>query len=461
MNYAEFINSKKHSASESGFEPLWFPTARPLFDFQEHIADKAIRKGRMGVFIDTGLGKTAVALTIAQNIVLKTNKKVLILTPLAVAFQFLKEAAEIGINDIEHTKDGKHTKKIVLCNYERLHYLKSDDFECVICDESSVLKNYSGKIKNQITEFVKKVPYRFLLSATPAPNSFIEVGTSSEALGYMGYMDMLSTFFASVKDTQDSRDKNIGENYYLKPHAKNSFFEWINTWAVMLKTPSDLGFSDEGYILPKLITNNHWVKSEIYSDETGQMLLLPIIAKDMHEIRNEQKQTEKSRCEMAVQLANNKTSVYWCNTNGESELLDKMDKNAVEITGSQSIEQKEETLKAFVNCEIPRIITKSKITGFGLNMQHCCHTVYFPTFSFEQWYQSVRRFWRFGQKNEVTVDVVLSAGQERILQALNEKQEKALDLYEQLLKSINSNYKEKELKALVKMEMPTFIGATA
>ena len=165
MNYKDFLKSKQHLLGSFGFEPNWFPDI--AFDFQEHIIEKAVRKGRMAIFADTGLGKTLMQLSIAQNIVNHTNKKVLILTPLAVGFQFLKEAEKIGIDDIEQTIKGQHTKKIVICNYERLHYLDSKDFEGVILDESSILKNFDGKIKNQVTAFVKKIPYRFLSTATP------------------------------------------------------------------------------------------------------------------------------------------------------------------------------------------------------------------------------------------------------------------------------------------------------
>jgi len=193
MEYKDFIEKKKHSIGNFGFNAVWFPEM--AFDFQKYIIEKSVQKGRIGVFADTGLGKTLIQLSIAQNVVLHTNKKVLILTPLAVAFQFILEAEKIGVDSIEYSKDGKHTKKIVICNYERLHYFDTNDFVGVICDESSILKNFDGKIKSEVTSFVKKIPYRFLSTATPSPNDFIELGTSSEALGYMGYMDMLGKFF--------------------------------------------------------------------------------------------------------------------------------------------------------------------------------------------------------------------------------------------------------------------------
>ena len=217
MSYLDFISSKQHSIGDFGFDPKWMPEG--AFDFQQAIIEKAVRKGRMGIFADTGLGKTLIQLAIAQNVILETNKRVLILTPLAVAFQFIDEAARIGIFDIEHSKDGKFTKKIVVCNYERLHLLDPNDFACVMLDESSILKNFAGKTRDAIVSFIKRVPYRFLSTATPSPNDFIELGNSSEALGYMGYMDMLGRFFKSNQNSVDSNNRNIGEKFYRKPHA--------------------------------------------------------------------------------------------------------------------------------------------------------------------------------------------------------------------------------------------------
>lgn len=454
-DYLEFIESKKHTTNEFGFNYVYMPDE--VFDFQQAIIERAVKKGRMGIFADTGLGKTRISLAVAQNIVRHTNGRVLILTPLAVAFQFIEEATAIGIDDIEYSRDGIYSKGIVICNYERLHYFKPSDFQGVLLDESSILKNFNGQIKNQITSFIKKVKYRYLTTATPSPNDFIELGTSSEALGYMGYMDMLSKFFSSVGDTIESRSKNIGVKYYLKPHAETSFFQWVNSWSIMLKKPSDIGFSDERYILPRLVTNKHTVMNKSLSEVEGQVLLYKQEAKSMHEIRVEQRQTEVERCEKAVELASDKTSVYWCNTNNESALLKDMDKEAVEIIGSQTIDRKEEILKAFADCKIPRIITKAKMTGMGLNWQHCNHSVFFPTWSYEQYYQAVRRFWRFGQKNDVTIDLVISEGQSRVLMALGEKTEKAERLYENLVKYVNTNYFIENGKATKVIKKPSFV----
>lgn len=440
-DYQKFIENKKHSIGNFGFKANYIPDI--AFDFQKFVIEKAILKGRSAVFLDTGLGKTLVQLSLAKNIVNHTNKKVLILTPLAVAFQFILEAEKLGIDDIEYSKDGKHTKKIVVCNYERLHYFNESDFEGVILDESSILKNFDGKIKQEVTSFVKKIPFRFLSTATPSPNDFIELGTSSEALGYMGYMDMLGKFFKNNQNSVDSNNRNIGEKFYLKPHAEKDFFAWVNQWSIMAKMPSDLGFSNDRYNLPELHINRHIVENQEMFDINGQITMFTPIAKSMTEVRLEQKQTEEKRCEKAISLANGKTSVYWCNTNNESAILKSSDSKAVEIIGSQSIDKKEEILLAFANGEIERLITKAKMTSMGLNWQHCNHSVFFPTWSYEQYYQAIRRFWRFGQKNDVTIDMVISDGQTRVLEALEQKTQKAIQLHKNLTENVNRSFENK------------------
>lgn len=454
-DYQKFIESKKHTIGQFGFEPNYIPDM--AFDFQIKIITKAVKKGRMAIFADTGLGKTLIQLAIAQNIINHTNKNVLILTPLAVAFQFLIEAKKMDITDIEYSKDGNYSKRIIICNYERLHYFNKEHFSAVILDESSILKNFDGKIKNKITEFVKKIPYRFLSTATPSPNDFIELGTSSEALGYMGYVDMLTKFFKQNNGAVDSTNKNIGEKFYLKPHAENSFFSWVNQWSIMVKMPSDIGGSDDRYILPKLIVNKHVVKNESTIDIEGQIQMFNIIAKNFNEIRHEQRQTIKQRCEKAVELAKGKTSVYWCNLNDESTLLNQLDNESVEIKGSMSIEKKEQILLDFANGKIKRLITKAKMTGHGLNWQHCNHSVFFPTWSYEQYYQAIRRFWRFGQTNDVTIDVVISDGQTRVLQALKQKTQKAIELYENLTKNVNGLFVDNKKEFNKVIEQPKFI----
>jgi hypothetical protein len=454
-SYSDFIKAKRHNLGNYGFDPIWIPDS--AFDFQQHIITKAVQKGRIGIFADTGLGKTLIQLSIAENIVRKTNGRVLILTPLAVAFQFIDEANRIGIGDIEHIRDARMSKKIVVCNYERLHLLNPNDFQCVMLDESSILKNFNGSIRDQVIAFIKKVPYRFLSTATPSPNDFIELGNSSEALGYLGYMDMLTKFFKSNQNTADSNNRNIGEKFYLKPHAEKDFFAWVNQWSIMIKRPSDIGFSDDRYVLPKLIINSNIVHNDESWCIDGQKALFAMPAARLTEVREEQKLTVHARCEKAVSLAGGKTSVYWCNLNDESSLLKQLDSDAVEIIGGMSIEQKEEILVSFARGEIKRLITKAKMTSMGLNWQHCNHTVFFPTFSYEQYYQAIRRFWRFGQKNEVTCDMVISEGQERVIEALNQKMGKAIDLYENLVASSNQDFSIKSKEFNQSAKLPEFL----
>jgi hypothetical protein len=444
MTYTEFLESKKHTSQNYGIDVNWFPDG--LFDYQIHVAQYAIRKGRCAVFLDTGLGKTIIELTIAKNYEFTTKKPVLIITPLAVAFQFIKEARKFGITDIQYSKDGHFESKIVVCNYERLDKFNWQDFDCVILDESSILKNFDGAIKNQVTTFLKKVKYRFLFTATPSPNDYIELGTSSEALGYLGYTDMLGKFFKNnnnntVKIGQIAMARQ-GVEWYLKPHAETDFWRWVASWSISCRKPSDLGFSDDRHKLPELYEVQTVVKNKKPLAVNGQEQLFNMPAMDFREIKAEVRATIDERCSMAVELANHHDiTVYWVNLNDEADRILEYDKNAIEIRGQMDLDQKEEVLTAFSEGKIKKLITKSSITAFGLNWQHCNHTTYFPTYSYEQYYQSIRRFWRFGQTKPVTVDLVLSDGQSRIIQSLLVKKEKANQMFEKLTKETNSDFK--------------------
>lgn len=437
MTYQSFIYSKRHTSQDFGIMPKWIPES--MFDYQSYACEYLIRKGRGAGFLDTGLGKTLIELTIAVNYVMATNKPVLIITPLAVAFQFIKEAKKFSIDDIEYSKDGSYTKKIVVCNYERLDKFNWQDFDCVILDESSILKNFEGAIKTQVTSFLKRIKYRYLFTATPSPNDFVELGTSSEALGYLGYTDMLGRFFTNNEDTISPM--NIGTEWILKGHAKTNFFKWVSSWSISMRKPSDLGFDDSRHILPPLTVNHHPVKNDKNLIVDGQIQLFNQIAKRLTEVREENKMTIEKRCEMAVQLSNHyDTSVYWCNLNKEGDLIEDMDDDAFQIQGSMNLDKKEDILMNFFQGHIKKLITKPKMTAFGLNWQHCNHTVYFPTFSYEQYYQAIRRFWRFGQTKEVIVDLVYSDGQKRVLDSLIAKTQKANELFDKLNSNINQKF---------------------
>lgn len=454
MNYQEFIEQKKHSVIDFGIKANFIPDK--MFDFQKYVTEYLCKKGRAACFLDTGLGKTIIELSVAVNYIRHTNKPVLIITPLAVAFQFIKEAEKFGIDDISYSKDGHYKSKIVICNYERLEHFNSVDFDCVILDESSILKNFDGAIKQQVTTFLKKVKYRFLFTATPSPNDFIELGTSSEALGYLGYMEMLRQFFGNNEN--NIRPQEIACKWYLKPHAKEDFFKWVSGWSISMKKPSDLGFDDTRFVLPELKLNYNYVKNDKNWIVNSQIMMFGKIAKTMTEVRDEQRMTIENRCNKAIKLAANyETSVYWCNFNDEGDLLQELDKTAYQIRGSMDLDKKEDILLNFANGNIKKLITKPKMTAFGLNWQHCNHTVYFPTWSYEQYYQSIRRFWRFGQQREVIVDLVLSDGQKRVIDALLLKTEKAIELFELLNLNLNKHLELSKKEFTKEIIKPKFI----
>jgi hypothetical protein len=269
---------------------------------------------------------------------------------------------------------------------------------------------------------------------------------------------MLTKFFRSNQNSVDSNNRNIGEKFYLKPHAERDFFAWVNQWSIMVKKPSDLGFSDDKYSLPELIVKHHTVHNDSTWCINGQASMFAMPAKTMTEVREEQKLTVKERCERAVGLAENKTSVYWCNLNEESALLSELDPDAVEIVGGMSIDKKEEILVAFARGEIGRLITKAKMTSMGLNWQHCNHTVFFPTWSYEQYYQAIRRFWRFGQKSDVTCDMVISEGQSRVIEALEQKTQKAIELYGNLVKAANRDFSHTVKEFDKTIQLPEFLN---
>lgn len=459
-NYLDFIDAKKHKSIDFGIDCNYIP--EQMFDFQKYVLEYAVKKGRCALFLDTGLGKTLIELAIAVNYVRFTNNPVLIITPLAVAFQFVKEAERFGIDDVSYSKDGTIKSKIVVCNYERLEKFNPNNFDCVILDESSILKNFDGAIKQHITTFLKKVKYRYLATATPSPNDYIELGTSSEALGYLGYTDMLGKYFKnnnnnSVKLGQVHIARQ-GLKWYLKPHAENDFWQWIGSWSVSMKKPSDLGFSDDTHILPELIENEHIIVNTKPLSKNGQQRLFALPAVDFHEIKQEVRVTINERCEKAVELAkDHDISVYWCNLNDEADLLLKLDPDAKEVRGNMDLDKKESILMDFASGNIKKLVTKTSITAFGLNWQHCNHTTYFPTFSYEQYYQAIRRFWRFGQKNPVTCDLVLSDGQERVMQSLMLKKDKAIQMFEKLSQNVNTNYKYDKRNYDINVKLPNFI----
>lgn len=439
MDYGEFLASKQDYGSASGFEPLFVPDS--LFDFQVALVDWAVRMGRCGIFADCGMGKTIMQLVWAENVIRKTNKPVLILTPLAVSGQTLDEAEKFGIE--AHRADvQKSPTTIQVTNYEKLHYFDAGNYGGVVCDESSILKNFDGMRKGAITEFMRQVPYRLLCTATAAPNDWIELGTSSEALGYLGHMDMITRFFTNRnrpitwKGFSRFNRGTRPDEYTLKGHAEQPFWRWVASWARAARRPSDLGFDDDGFILPAM-TESHTL---VQASRAAQGMLFDLPAITFQEEREAVRRTIKERCEaVAEKVSAHDVSMVWCHLNDESTLLRQIIPNAVEISGADPDEKKEQAAYWFCHGKEDRrvLISKPKIFGFGLNFQHCAHMTYFPTHSYEQYYQSTRRLWRFGQKRPVTVDLIYTTGGERMMENLARKSKAADKMFDDLTRYMN------------------------
>ena len=432
MNYQDFIGKKMQDGADMGFEPTFMPSK--LFDFQQSMVDYAVRKGRAALFEDCGLGKTAQFLTWAQNVVEHTNRPVLILTPLAVSAQTLREAEKFGI-ECGRSSDGSLPSKIVVTNYERLHAFTPSDFYGVVCDESSILKSFDGSRKAEITEFMRKVPYRLLATATAAPNDYLELGTSSEALGYLGHMDMLNRFFKNDQNNSATR-RMYGEapKWRFKGHAELPFWRWVCSWSRALRKPSDLGFNDAAFVLPPLVEKTHLVQALTRAE--GQLFDLP--AMTLPQQREEKRRSIPERCAKAAELVtHDQPAIVWCQFNEEADLLEDMIPGAVQIAGKHSDAIKEQRLLDFVDGKIRVLITKPKIGALGLNFQHCAHVVYFPSHSFEQYYQAVRRCWRFGQSKPVVVDVIHTEGESRVMENLQRKAKAATVMFENLVAEMN------------------------
>ena len=454
MEYREFLEQKTQLGGDYGFEPNWMPDF--LFGFQSALVQWALRKGRSAIFADCGLGKTPMQLVWAQNVKKETGKPVLVLTPLAVSGQTIREAHKFNI-DADRSSDGKVTGPITVTNYERLHYFNRDDFGGVVCDESSILKNFDGKTKALVTEFMRKMPYRLLCTATAAPNDYIELGTSSEALGYLGFTDMMSKFFKKMEKNFARTDQHRGGAYRFRGHAEKDFWRWVCSWARAIRKPSDMGFDNNGFALPPFKTCEHIVQAARPRED----LLFDLPAVTLQEQREERSRTLTERCEMAASLVANigKPAVCWCHLCSEGHLLEKLIPDAVEVEGSDSDEHKEDCFERFASGDIRVLVTKPSIGGFGLNWQHCAHQTFFPSHSFEQWYQSVRRSWRFGQTKPVHVDVIASTGEAGVLANLNRKAEAADRMFQHLVLLMNNELKIEQVdKNTNAQEIPAWLS---
>lgn len=455
--YSEFIDGKAHSTDYHGFDPVFMPDY--LFDFQKDIVEWAVRKGRSAIFADCGLGKTPMQLVWARNIVEKENANVLILTPLAVSQQTVREGEKFGI-ECHRSSDGTAHAGITITNYERIHYFNPSDFAGVVCDESSILKNFDGTRKGQITEFMKKIKYRLLCTATAAPNDYIELGTSSEALAELGYMDMLGRFFKNTQNTIDTRQRYVMHGgmvpqWRFKKHAESSFWQWVCSWARAIRRPSDMGYDDTGFILPPLKEIETIVGCSRPLD--GQLFAAP--ASCLKEQREERRHTIKERCEMAAEKVDNgDPAVVWCHLNDEGDLLEKIIPDAVQVKGGDTDDKKEKAFEDFANGDLRVLVTKPKIGAFGLNWQHCSNITFFPSHSYEQYYQGVRRCWRFGQRNPVSVHVITTEGELNVLKNLKRKSKAADEMFSNLVGYMyDAVAVEKENKFIEQENIPAWL----
>jgi len=459
--YNEFIANKMQVHGGKGFKSLWMP--EKAMDFQKYCIEWDLMNLRGANLLDCGLGKSLIELTYAKNIVMKENKPVLIVCPLAVGEQMKREGEKFGI-ETKISKDGKFNgEKIIITNYERIHYFNSNDFIGTIADESSAIKAFEGKRRKQITRFMSKHKYRLMGTATAAPNDFIELGTHSEALGVMTQSEMLDQFFRSSDKKRHDLFKD-GDfwnraKYFFRAHSEIPFWRWVCSWARAAQKPSDLGnFDDNGFILPSLIEEQIVVDHEYIPE--GE--LFPRIARTLREQREERKRTLRQRCEKVAEIIisnPNENVVAWCHYNPEGKLLNELIPDSFEVRGhNQSDEEKEEILEAFSTGKINRIVTKERIAGFGLNWQHVGMQLDFPSHSFEGRYQKIRRSWRFGRKEPVRIITVTSPGEAGVTANLKKKQLQAEKMFEMLVREMNNS--EKLIvpeNHLMPMELPAWI----
>ena len=451
-NYKEFLWRKSNYSGMNGFSPLLLPDY--LFDFQKSLVDWSLRKGRCAIFADCGMGKTIIELVWAQNIVQKTNKSVLLITPLAVSQQTVAEGAKFGI-ECRRSRDGERAGHITVTNYERLHLFSPEDYVGIICDESSILKHFGGATQKHLTRFASKLPYRLLCTATAAPNDYIELGTSSEALGELGHSDMLTRFFNQndkkkliMNDVKLARTTRGGDYYaklsyrasqsigqwQLKPHAEQPFWRWVCSWARACRKPSDLGFDDSNFILPKLIEREHCIVPD--TPPSGMLFTVPAFG--LAEERDERRRTMNERCELVARLVDNDDpAVVWCHLNDEGDALEGRIPGAVQVKGANSDDFKERAYEDFASGKTRVLITKPKIGAWGLNWQHCSHVVTFASHSYEQFYQSIRRCWRFGQMRDVVVDIIATTGERHVRDNMIRKAEAANKMFANLVAQMN------------------------
>lgn len=409
MNYSDFLKNKLVIDQDTGLKTV--PKLNPmLFDFQHDIVSWALRRGRAAIFADCGMGKTPMQLEWAKHI----PGKILILAPLAVSAQTVREGRKFGVELSYARKQADIKDRITITNYEMMEHFDESQFNGVVLDESSILKSYDGKFRTDLIEKFKRVPFRLACTATPAPNDYMELGNHAEFLGVMTRAEMLSMFF--VHDGAETA------KWRLKGHAESEFWKWLCSFAVMIRKPSDLGYDDGKFILPKLNISQIQIAASKKLDD----MLFPMEAQTLQERIQARRETVSERTAKTSELVNDSKSqwIVWCNMNSESDLLRKSIPGAVEIKGSDTPEYKAQSMVDFADGKIRVLVTKASISGFGMNFQNC-HNMAFVGLSdsYEEYYQAVRRCWRFGQKKQVNAYIVTSDIEGAIVKNIQRKEE--------------------------------------
>lgn len=409
--YKEFLDNKRIQSHSTGFDPQELDSR--LYDFQRDLVRWVCRKGKAALFTMTGTGKTAMQLAWADQVCSKTGKGVLLLSPLAVAQQTVREAEKFGI-EVHYCRSGTEMKKnkINITNYEMLHAFSSDGLAGIILDESGILKSFDSRTRNDLITFSKDISYKLACTATPAPNDYMELGNHAEFLGIMTYMEMLATFF-----TQDRGDTS---KWRLKGYAEQRFWEWLASWSVFMVKPSDLGYSDEGFDLPELRTFEHIIKSSV---PAGQFFVEE--AGSLQDRLKAQRASLKERVYTVAEIVHkvDKPCLIWCNLNVEGVALRKAIPDCLEIKGSDTRDWKEQTMLDFADGKVRVLITKPDIAGFGMNWQ-VCHEMIFAgiTDSFEKLFQATKRFHRHGQLFPVNRHIVVSEAEGSVLKNIQRKE---------------------------------------
>lgn len=395
--YAQFLERKRVSSAPSGFEceeihPVLFP-------FQRDIVTWAVKRGKAAIFAGTGLGKTLMQLEFSRQVADYTGDPILILAPLAVSTQTAREAIKLDVSVHVCRSQDDIQAGINITNYERLHLFDSTKFAGVVLDESSILKSFDSATRNLIIDRFRDTPYKLACTATPAPNDYMELGNHAEFLNIMSRTEMLATFF--VHDSGDT------SKWRLKGHAQDKFWEWVASWGVLIRKPSDLGYDDSAFDLPPLTFEDHVVEASELPDDR----LFAIEAQTLQERQSARRNSIADRVKVAADIVNasDKPFLVWCDLNVESGALTRAIPDAVEVKGADSPEHKEQAMMDFADGKIRCLVTKPSLAGFGMNWQHCADMAFVGlSDSFEQMFQAVRRCWRFGQQNPVTVHIVTS-----------------------------------------------------